>query len=273
MDPRVRLGVVAGALGALDAGHQPERAFAGEAGFDRDHVMRVAAERRLGQIEHVAVLDVGRRLARRHRPLEMPLADNLLRGLHLQGGHGDAGDEQCARRVELAIPIELPGLQAQRRQLEPCVDVRPALAHLVGQVVGTVAVVAHHQLVALGLFQLGDVAALQVLDDLRLEDLAGGERAHQRRNGGEACEQRCAVAALAGDDLVQRTRVAPLGRGVVVGPQPGEDRLHHALLADRCGQILKVGEGLARVGGAGRECVQRDLGVGGDGVRFHGGPQ
>jgi hypothetical protein len=57
-------------------------------------------------------------------------------------------------------------------------------------------------LVALGLLELVQVLALQVLDDLDLEDVGVGELAHGGRDVGQARGLRGAVAALAGDELV-----------------------------------------------------------------------
>lgn len=130
---------------------------------------------------------------------------------------------------------------------------------------------AHHEVVAICLFKFRNITALEVFDDLRLEHLPRCERADQGGDLGKPRENRGAVAALASDDLVQRALVAPLWSVVLVRPGPHEDGLHHALLADRGGQVGEVSrvERLARVGGARRQVGELDVAEGGLGGHGH----
>jgi hypothetical protein len=142
----------------------------------------------------------------------------------------DARDEERAARVEVAGVEALPRLRTQREQLGARVDVAPALADHLAHLVGVDLLQLHQLLVALGLLELVQAFALQVLDQLDFEHLLVAERPHARRDVREAGRLGGDPAALAGDELV-------LGEAAQRGERPHHHRLQHADRLDRVGEL------------------------------------
>jgi hypothetical protein len=115
-------------------------------------------------------------------------------------------------------------------------DHRPRPGHRRGDLLVRVAVRLGQQAVPLGLFERRQVLPLQVLDERDLERLLLGDVHLDDRNLVEPGFLRRPVAALAGDDPVQGSRV----RLLVERPGSDEDRLEDAFLADREHQIVQV---------------------------------
>jgi hypothetical protein len=127
-----------------------------------------------------------------------------------------------------------------------------ALANLGGDRVLRPAKPVDQGLVGFGFFHRVEVRPLHVLDDRDLERLAVVHLAHYCRYDHEACAACGAPAALARDDL-EHLRLVRVG--------PDEDRLDHALGADRVGQLFEVGldEGAARLLRVRDDAVDRDV--------------
>ena len=129
-------------------------------------------------------------------------------------------------------------------------DVRAALAQALGQPLLGVAEAVHQLAVARRLLDRVEIGALDVLDDGDLEDLVIGQIAHHHGQLVEPRHPRRPPAPLARHDLVHRG-VARRG--------PHEQRLDHALGADRGGEVRerRLVEAPARLVGVGRDAVHR----------------
>ena len=140
------------------------------------------------------------------------------------------------------LPALMIGLDRLRQlqQAQRIADVAAALADDPGDVLVAVTVLARQRLIAAGLFQRIEIAALHVLDDGELERLAVGRFERHDRNVVQAGALRRPPAPLAGDDLVGILRPAH---------RPHHDRLDDAALLDRCRQVieLRLGEMPARI--------------------------
>ena len=192
--------------------------------------------------------------------------------LQLQLGVGHAGDSQGTAGVDLAFAQGLARGLAQIKQLEPGVHVAAAFADLVGHLVSVDFVVLHQPLVALGFFELGEVVALEVFNELDFEHLVVTEAADQRRDGGHARLHAGPVAPLAADNFMRGHHVGLILLATVgfarsflhpaAGQRPHKDRLVHTAGLDAFGQLSELDrvETLARVGQAGDQGVDGQVG-------------
>jgi hypothetical protein len=148
------------------------------------------------------------------------------------------------------------------RQVEQAQRVRhmlAALADLRRHRLLRAAETVDQRLVGFGFLDWIQIGALDVFDDRDLEHFAIVHRTHDCRNCCQPRAARSAPAAFAGDDL-EHVGVGRIG--------PHQDRLQHALGADRLRQLLKLrfAERAARLLRVWNDAVDRDLGR-----RDHGG--
>ena len=101
------------------------------------------------------------------------------------------------------------------------------------------------------LFERIEVGALHVLDDRELERFLVVDLADDDRHFVQPGPLRRAPAAFAGDDL----------ENVRILARPHQQRLHHALFADRIGQLFELVriEIAARIGAVGDDEFDRQL--------------
>ena len=208
-------------------------------------------EGRFCQVEHVVALDVPGSVTRRHDAL---FAGDFSDAFFLQAFNGNACDQKRGGLVEASAIKNCPWRWLQRRQLQAGIDVRLALAGLLGHHVGRVAVLAHQHFEPFGLFERMQVLALQVLDDLDFQRFGVAQVAHDRRHGGFAGQLGCAEAAFAGDHFKEGNAGVDMGRAQ-------QDRLCHAMLGDAGGQVgqRRVIKDLARVGFGGGDALHRRI--------------
>jgi hypothetical protein len=95
---------------------------------------------------------------------------------------GDPCEVQRGRRVQLPVIERITSWLAESEQLEAGVHVGLRFAHLVAELVGVMPVQLHELLVAFRLLERMQIRALQVLDELYLEDLLVVPVADERRD-------------------------------------------------------------------------------------------
>ncbi len=139
--------------------------------------------------------------------------------LHEFVGVGQGVFAQGHQRADLVRCIGEP---------EAVLEVPLVLADLVGQLADAVPVVADHAVVHRRLVEWRDVLALQVLDDRDLERRVVVDVLDEGGDGREPGDRRGAPATLTRDQLI-----------AVRSDGTNEDRLEHAMLADRCGQLIE----------------------------------
>jgi hypothetical protein len=130
----------------------------------------------------------------------------------------------------------------QIEQAQRVGDVRPALAHGVGNLVLGLVEVVDQPAIALRLVDRRQVGALQVLDQSKLQGVEIVEAAHDDRYLVQLRLLRCPPAPFAGDDLVGVRHAAHRAH---------QDRLQQAVLAHRIDQhveLLEVGARLVLAG-------------------------
>ena len=127
-------------------------------------------------------------------------------------------------------------------------DVVAALVQARRQGLDRVAVALDQEAVALALLERVQLAALEVLDQAHLENLAVVEVAHERRNRHQPGRSRGRDAPVTGDRLVAH---------VVVGLRAQEDGLQHPVALNALGQVLDVSE--LAVAGGGVEQLELDV--------------
>ncbi len=215
--PRRRAGLV------VDADLEPQ--VGGQVGFEGAGV-GVLDDRAGRGLWRVGAGEAARqRLGLAHRQVAL---DHLARERLGVGG----GDERAG--VAGAEPAGAQVLEhrlGQRQQAQQVGDVAAALAERLGEALLGVAEAVHQLAVALRLLDGVEVGALHVLDDGEFEHLGVVEIAHHRGQLVHRGELRRPPAPLAGDDLEA---------GRVGGVRAQDQRLDHALLADRGGEVLEV---------------------------------
>ena len=175
------------------------------------------------------------------------LVDDLVRqllGVRLADQHA-----RVARRELAGVDIGLHLLR-QMQQPQRVGDMASALADDLGDVFLRVTVFVGEREIAARFLQRIEIAALDVLDDRQFERFGVADVEHDDRNFMQARALRRAPAPLAGDDLV-----------VVGAARPHHDRLDDAALADRVGELRKLGIGkqFARIARIGAHELDRHL--------------
>ena len=212
---------------------------------------------------------MGQRLAVGHRltvgAIALALHDFFHR-LDLQLVVRDARHHQGAAGVHRAIAQAGAGLLAQVQQLDAAIHITAALADLGTHLIGVEVAVLHQGFIALSFFELAQVIALQVFNDLDLQHLVVGQFAHHGRDGLQPCGLAGPVAAFTGHQLVfgpglYASRVCKAAGGQ--GAQ--QQRLMNTAGLDAGREFVQARrvKGLARVGQAGDDQPQGRLGKGG----------